>query len=320
MTALLALNGTKVTLGAQVGIPGGEGTVYKVRGSDSLVAKIYHPDKRTKQRYEKLLAMLDNPPREIEVRDRETGRMVPTIAWPRTILIGPDKRFKGFVMSALDHTTAGQLRVMTNPAARKQLPWTQKLRLGYRAYIALNLSRVVRLLHETNVVIGDFNEFNVMVSPTLLVTIIDCDSMQIWDARSGKHHLCGVTAGGYTAPELMGPNKLDPRKPIPERSDLFNLAVHIYFLLMEKHPFRNGIYSAGGERPSAEQFAIMGEWRGKAHGKLKATESNGFDPYHFLPYRITGLFERAFEPSGRNRPSAKEWELELTRFIGDWKG
>ena len=44
---------------------------------------------------------------------------------------------------------------------------------------ARNLAAALRALHESDYVIGDLNESNVMVTPSALVTVIDADSFQV---------------------------------------------------------------------------------------------------------------------------------------------
>ena len=65
---------------------GGEGAVYEVIGRPGLVAKIYHENKRSQKRYEKLSAMVSIP-----------ANTLPECAWPQELLF-QDGAFCGFVM------------------------------------------------------------------------------------------------------------------------------------------------------------------------------------------------------------------------------
>lgn len=311
-------DGRPLRLGKPLGKPGGEGAVYSIMGEPRSVAKILHRAKRSPVREAKINAMLASKPPLRAIEERKTGHKVPTLAWPEAMVL-EDGVFAGFVMGALDLGHAAEIAIIENPQRRKNRPWTAEMGLGLRSFVAMNLAFVVGQVHHVGAVIGDFNERNVIVSRALIVSIIDCDSMQIRD-QAGRYHLCEVFSPGFLAPEMVG---RDLRRVVrPVSSDLFTLAVHIYCLLMDRHPFRNGIYSGPGDKPSAEALAREGQWRGRARGVLRPTEVNGLDPRSFLPQSTVALFERAFESGSqepRLRPSALEWQQELGRFIGDWK-
>lgn len=310
-------DGRLIQLGEQLGKPGGEGTVYRVKGHNSLVAKILHNPRRDATREAKIRAMLDSKPPLRTTQDRKSGKAVPTLAWPEVMVL-EDGKFAGFLMGALDLAQAVEIAVIENPQRRTNRPWTKDMGLGLRSFVAMNLAFVVSQVHGVGAVIGDFNERNVIVSRALIVSIIDCDSMQVKDP-SGRHFFCEVFSPGFLAPELVGK---DLRKAVrPVSSDLFTLAVHVYCLLMDRHPFRNGIYLVG-DKPSADILARQGQWRGRAGGVLRPTEAKGLDPRVFLPQSMITLFERAFESGATApslRPSAMEWQQELARFIGGWK-
>jgi DNA-binding helix-hairpin-helix protein with protein kinase domain len=299
-----------------LGKPGGEGTVFGVSGQSDMVVKIYHSNKVNATRQAKVRAMVANKPRQRSTRDRQSGKTVPVLAWPEDTVLR-DGQVCGFTMRAVDMSQAVEIHNIESPFARDARPWTKDLGLGLRANIALNLAFLVGQVHSVGAVIGDFNERNVLVSKSLLVCMIDCDSMQIRD--SSGCYPCTVFQSGFFAPELIGK---DLNKTVRRASsDLFSLAVHIYCLLLDRHPFRNGIYTSSGEKPANDILAKQGQWRGRSGGILKIEKSQ-IDPRVFLPPGTIALFERAFQSGAANpdlRPSASEWEAELRKFIGDWK-
>jgi DNA-binding helix-hairpin-helix protein with protein kinase domain len=64
-----------------------------------------------------------------------------------------------------------------NPRLRaKTLPSFNR---RYLHRTARNLAAAMRALHESEYVVGDLNESNVMVTPSALVTLIDTDSFQV---------------------------------------------------------------------------------------------------------------------------------------------
>lgn len=313
-------DGKPLVLGQQLGSPGHEGTVYRVHRRHDMVAKVFHPDKRTPERIAKISAMIANKPEPRTARDKLTSSDVPTIAWPEEILYANGSAV-GFLMRGLDHAHAVEIAKIENPAMRKRLNWGFPIGLGIRSYMAMNLAFAVSGVHAIGAVIGDFNKTNVMVSKSLIVSIIDCDSMQILDG-AGRYHYCLVFTPGFLAPELhqsVGELHSTVRTTY---SDLFTLAVHIYCLVLDRHPFQNGIFHGPNERPGGDALARSGQWRGRAGGYLRATEKGQLDPAKLLPPSMMTLFRRAFETgvtSPHERPSAIEWQRELRTFLGDWR-
>lgn len=311
--------GKPVILGQRMGDPGHEGTVYAIQKRPELVAKVLHHDKRTPERISKLRAMVARKPAPRTAKDKVTGAEVPTIAWPEEMLF-ENGLVVGFVMRALDRTRTVEIVKIENPSMRSNIGWGIPLGLGIRSYIAMNLAFAASRVHAVDAVIGDFNQRNVMVSKSLIVSIIDCDSMQIRDIE-GRFHFCDVFTPGFLAPELhqyLG--RLD-RQVRTIHSDLFTLAVHIYCLFLDRHPFQNGIYRGPGENPMGDALAKSGQWRGRPGGYL-LPEKGQQDPAMLLPPNLMTLFRRAFEVGVTNpqsRPSAAEWQDEIRTFLGDWK-
>ncbi|WP_256843046.1 hypothetical protein [Ornithinimicrobium cryptoxanthini] len=312
-------NGQHLVPGQQLGT-GGEGTVFRVPQRPEMVAKVFRPDKRTPERIAKIRAMVAHKPEPRATKSKVYGVEIPTIAWPEEILY-ENGSVVGFLMRALDHAHTVSIWKLESRAESKELAWGIPIGLGIRSYIAMNLAFSVSRLHAIDVVIGDINHSNAMVSKSLIVSIIDCDSMQIRDTL-GRYHYCEAFTPGFLAPELHASlNKLGSTVRTPY-SDLFTLAVHIYSLLLECHPFQNGKYHGPGDKPGGDALARSGQWRGRVGGVLRATEKGQQDPAVLLPSSMMVLFRRAFEAGvskPHERPSAVEWQRELRTFLGDWR-
>ncbi len=308
-------DGTVVRLDRAVSKRGGLGTVFTVEGASESVAIILHEGQRTPRIHDKLRAMTRMEPPSRPATDKSTSAVVPTVAWPEALLT-EDGAFCGYLMPRVDLSVAVPIAVVENPARREQRDWTSELGIEKRAIVAMNLAFLLGQIHQTGVVVGDLNQSSVVVSASLIVTFLDCCSMQIKDSQ-GRDHLCEASTPGFVAPELVGKDLQAHARSAS--SDLFNLAVHVYLLLLDRHPFRNGIYTGSGEKPAAEVLAQRGQWRGRRGGVLAATEPRSLDPQTFLPQPLLRLFERAFEDGATSpdkRPTEAEWITALREFVG----
>jgi hypothetical protein len=166
------------------------------------------------------------------------------------------------------------------------------------------------VLHDAGVVIGDFNLKNIRVSKQALVTLIDCDSMQITDPAGGERFFCSVVMPEFLPPELVGASL---HKTVRHPSgDLYALAIHLYQLLLQgEHPFR-GMWTGNGEKPQIPDLARDGMWALRSGGSLTPRPSAiGAD---ILPANVLELFRRAFEDGAGDpgrRPSAAQWRDAL---------
>lgn len=318
-------SGRAVELGRELA-SAGEGRVTDVVGQPKLVAKIFHTefvgvagpaDLRRKQaglarKRSKVAAMVKQKP--VGWRDG-SGHVV--LAWPEDVLL-EGSTIVGFVMPKIDLSDVLELHQVANPSDRADpMPngpqWGRGVNFRHLSHIALNLAAAVGTAHIGGAVIGDFNERNVLVKPTTLVTLVDCDSMQV---RQGNDiYLCEVGRPEFTAPELQG---ADTRTVVrTPASDLFALAIHIYMLLLDgAHPFQAGEWTGRGERPGAAQRIKRGYYSGGPKSPVRPMRSAL--PMTFLPPDILTLFEKAFNVGVNNpeaRPTGADWRVALTKMI-----
>ena len=302
-------DGRQLTLGAVLA-KAGEGTIYAIDGDPTLVAKVYHADRKDlTDKSAKLAAMISAPPVGITQSDGFT-----VLTWPQQLLTTDDGR-SGYVMAKVDTANAVEIHSLSNPVNRADpLPtapqWTRHATWGHLVNVAANLCLAVDAVHSVSAVIGDFQERNILVNDTTRVTLVDCDSMQFIDA-DGHRYLCPVGRPEFTAPELVGTDlSTTPRHP---SSDLFALAVHIHLLLMAgNHPFLRGAWTGPGEQPDALTLAKSGEWAGGPGSRLHTHPLA--PPPAYLPTAVQALFVRAFTDGARtpqSRPTAAEWRAAL---------
>lgn len=307
MATYTRLDGRPVTLGAQLGLPGGEGVVYAVDGALDLAAKIYHQP--SVERITKVRAMLANRP-----EDPTSARGHLTLAWPVDLLTSDTGAAAGFLMPRLNTKTALGFINLYNPKTRQRVApaftWEYLLRT------ARNLSSALAALHERGYVVGDLNESNIFVTNTAQVTLIDCDSLQVPGAN-GAVYRCAVGREEYTPPELHGVALAAvDRTPV---HDVFGLGVLLFQLLLEgQHPFL-GVWHGPGSPPELAARIRAGQCP-YAPGKAGViTPMPRGLPFATLPPDLQGLFIRCFgdghtDPSAR--PSAQVWLRALIDVEG----
>lgn len=216
---------------------GGEARIYAAPAN--LAAKIYHRPDEAQAR--KLAIMVAHPP-----RDPMLSRGHSSIAWPvdRLREVGGGGRVVGFLMPRVRGLRP--LVEFYNPKLRRQNCPFFDYRYLHRT--ARNLAAAVAAVHSRGHVVGDLNESNVLASETALVTLVDTDSFQVRDPKTGATHRCPVGKPEFTPPELQGKafRKLDRST----EHDAFGLAVLLFQLLMEgAHPFAGIVPGREDPRP-----------------------------------------------------------------------
>lgn len=296
-TLLRREKGKPLRLGREIDA-GGEGKIYTVVGEPSLVAKIYH--RYSPERAAKLECMLANPPVD---PTRSQGHI--SIAWPTERIFDAAGRCIGFLMPYIDTSNSYPLLKLYNPKDRREtLPGFSWL---YLLHTARNLVSVLQSLHERGYVVGDLNESNILVTSTALITLVDCDSIQV---RSGQRiFLCPVGKPEYTAPELQGCNFSQVERT--SSHDNFGLAVIIFLLLMEgRHPF-TGIWRGSGTPPTLE--ANIRNRNFPYLGNSQLLPPKNALPFDILPRSLQHLMrrsltrERSFWLFFRKRPGPQTW-------------
>lgn len=292
--------GQPVVLGPRLG-SGGEANIHAVYGRPDLVAKIYFQP--TRARLEKLRRMIASPP-----TDPSAAQGHVSTCWPkRQLFVRGYTDSVGFLMQKIDYSTNRPVFMLYNPMNRREVApgftWDYLLRT------AVNIANVVDAIHDCGYVIGDLNESNFLVSDRVLVTLIDCDSMQVPNARGGVFR-CTVGKPEFTAPELQG---ADFRQIDREKAhDNFALGVMMFYLLMEGvHPFA-GIWQGSGPDLALEQRILRGE--SPYVGNTNVAPMPFAMAFEFLPHPLRTLFVRCFG-YGRSepalRPAAHEWRQAL---------
>lgn len=299
---------------------GGEGEVYEIAGKHNLVAKIYFDSKFTptlessnprQELKEKIETMLEQP-----VNPYING--VLSVAWPQDILTNQQGLFVGYTMPRVN----SKYHIFAASRERERVKLYPNYTWKTAVLIAYNLTLAVKVIHNTNAVVGDMNPNNIMLDEKGHVTLIDTDSFNITNKRTGKIYKCSVGVPEMLPPELQGKNLAKSNSVFSKQTDSFALSIHIFNLLMNNcHPF--GCVGLNKSQSSSSNNPVV---HNIVKGKCPyVTNSNGTTSpdapdVMMLPKEVRQLFDRVFSYSSSTavkadtiskRPSAQEWQNAL---------
>ena len=306
-----------ISLTESLGV-GGEGTVFAPSSDPSIVCKIYHErvlEERSAALNRKLTAMIDSPP-EDPMLDAGT----PTFAWPQELVFTDSNhtRFLGFIMPCIRHSFP--LHKLYSAVDRKQLTFpTDSAGRPLPDYFVMtaaarNLAEAFRLLHTRGYVMADVNEDNIRFRTDATVSLIDNDSFQVRDRKSGEKFLVPVMKAEYWPVDSLD---LHARgEALTPAHDQFGLAIFLFRLLMNGvHPF-HGMGAAGEDPPSSVENIAAGRF------PFLSAHSDGLRPpfhapsYSSLPGELREYFQGSFVAGTRSpsaRADAQTWVKALDR-------
>ncbi|MBL7914381.1 MAG: hypothetical protein JNL49_04980 [Bacteroidia bacterium] len=289
---------------------GGEGTVYRVKGTGAFAnscVKIYHPQKRTGARKNKVEFMIQNKPQVVS-----SANFI--ICWPTEMVFDGNRTFIGFVMP-LAFSGSEKLYELTTTKIPKrlQLHWGKFDRatssgIEKRLKVCVNIAIAIHSIHQSGkYAIVDYKPQNILITNEGKISITDVDSFQIANNGSVLFY-SEVATPEYAPPEA---SRLNPsRTLVPESWDRFSLAVSFYEILFGIHPYAatcDGQYHAATTIGEKIQKGLFVHGSKKSYLTVIPTIHNNF--LH-LPTSLGRLFIKAFEEGHTNnnvRPSAEEW-------------
>lgn len=297
---------------------GGEGNLYIIESPSKyrhLVAKIYHPKRRTALRHQKILYLHEHPPKKF-------GKNSPvTLVWPQELLFDENKDFVGFLMPRVAGEKLELLSLPNIPKKHAEV-WNDfdfgvDLKLKKRLDLCYKISSSIQYVHNTErYILVDMKPDNIMVTPEGKVSLVDLDSVEVVENGETLYD-APVATPEYTPPDsYLKNNAVDPTQEDPW--DRFGMAVIFYKVLLGIHPY------AASAKPPYDQYTSL--YQKIEHGlfvhnpqvrsKLLAIPER-HERYQKLPLKIQQLFERCFidghhEPFAR--PSAEEWVRVLKAY------
>lgn len=270
---------------------GGEGSVFSVTSvsgldflpdADKLVAKIYHEGHGDKS---KVRAMLLSPP------DSDS------VAWPLAALFAGSE-FKGFLMKKLDFSSNRPWSDLAHSGTRRKT--AQDFDVMYAMTAVRNFAVALDDVHSAGHYVGDVNESNMFVGSDAQVMLVDTDSAQVVDPKSGKVFACLVGKPEYTAAEISHGKLKDNERTV--ESDMFGFAVAAYQMLLGgPHP-ADGIYKGSDDPPPVIEKIRQGVFpalQGGRSGKFKAPPRVAVSG---IPSEVQSILLRALDPDPKKRP------------------
>jgi len=187
---------------------GGEGVIYSLDEDKTLVAKIYHKGKKviSKQKFD-FLQKLD---KTLFITPKE--------------LLQKSNKTVGYTMMLVDSSYL-PISALFNTAYCSKNGISAKIKLA----IAQKLSKAVEKAHSQQIIIGDLNQFNILVNKNGDVKLIDTDSYEI----PNEIHT-GIMLDEIRDYYYQG--------KVSEQSDFFALAIIIFYMFTFTHPYK-GIHS-----------------------------------------------------------------------------
>jgi serine/threonine protein kinase len=207
-------------------------------------------------------------------------------------------------MHRVDFSTNVPVLELYNPRDRQRV--APGFTWSYLVRTAANIASVVEAVHACGYVIGDLNESNFLVSDQALVTLVDCDSIQVPKPDRAGFFRCTVGKPEFTPPELQGMDFSQTDRD--STHDNFALGVMIFQLLMEGvHPYA-GVWHGAGEPPPLEDRIRAGD--SPYAGSTRTTPMPAAVSFEILPVSLRSLILRCFGDGQHNpssRPAAREW-------------
>ena len=280
---------------------GGEGSIYRIEGHSSMVAKIYHAGKATSAKQRKLEVMLANAPKRVSKACH--------IAWPKALLFDESGQFVGFTMPAAKQGS-DELCAFTHKTRRERHHPQTTRRAFYR--MAINLYHALDAVHSMGHVIGDFNPNNILCRENGSVTLIDTDSFSILEPNTFTTYPCEVGMNDYIAPEIQNRNRREITWK--KEHDFFALAVHLFQILMEnRHPF--AATPIAGVAPAEYAASLIAKG---VYPHIRNSETNADYITDILPPALKRAFTRSFVDGFKNpkqRLSPTEWGSLLKKEL-----
>ena len=204
---------------------GGEGVIFRVKGDDTVVVKIFKDedisDARAFYSRKKVQLLLQKKMKH------------DSVCFPIAGVYDASNQLAGYVMPKVTGVELNKLLIGSQITIKKHFGENASRKETVRLCIAF--LETVKYLHDENIVIGDLRTENIMVVSPEKIVIIDTDSFQL------NEFPCPVGTALYTPPERITEDfrGMDKSKFMRTKSDdMFAVATILFQILMpSKEPY-----------------------------------------------------------------------------------
>ncbi len=288
---------------------GKEAIIYKTK--TSLVAKIYHAECRTARRLEKLNLLLNTP-----------NLAYACICFPKALLYNGEGEVVGYLMSMAKGEPLSLFLEDRHTWQTRFPDWSRE----DLVHLAFTIADKIKFLHSRNILLGDLDPANMLVVSQKEVYFVDMDSVQLNDLP------CPTGKPLYTPPELLKRHKGDPFDFSETMRDVGNenyaLAVLVFRILMV------GYLPCSQPTGDEDADGVMQKWEAsllwnRANPPARELMTGWFIWSH-MTLKLRKIFRKIFTEAAsgetrspynvQERPSAKQWCLELSGYMQTLKG
>jgi len=184
---------------------GGEGRIMLLRNDPDKVAKLYHPHITPLSELKfNFLTELDES----------------LFVKPLHLLFDKSKKVAGYIMKYLDNSYFPLSQLFSKNFCIKN-----NISAGYKTTIAEKLLKALLQAHTLNLIVGDFNQYNILINLNADVKLIDTDSYQVPGTQHSGLLLEDIRDYLYSG-------------VISIQSDYFAISVLVFYLFTYLHPFK----------------------------------------------------------------------------------
>lgn len=287
---VVTASGRQIRLGKKVS-EGGEGVIYET-SDPALVCKIYHLDKLTSGKRQKIELMT-------------TRRVVqPGICWPTDTVVNRFEEFVGYLMPRAQGRTM-QTSMFVKPVLLKTFPAWGRIDL---VNLCLAFLAHVEYLHKLNVLIGDINPQNLLVTQdSQKIGLVDTDSFQV------EGFPCPVGTVNFTAPEIQGLGYETFMRTI--QHELFAVATMLFMILFPgKPPYSQQGGGSPADNIKAQKFPYRNFSDKENFSGENAPKGSWGIIWNHLSRDLREAFHQTF--SNNKRLTIQQWTALLQRYRG----
>lgn len=314
----LANSNTTITVEDTPFASGGEGSLFRIAAPAThkkYVLKLYHPNKRSQERIQKIAHLVANPPADVEENI--------AIVWPVAQVLENGK-FVGCLMPFAKGVKLEMLCLAKLPKKYRKrwarFDLSHSTAQNYRLRVGFNLAVALYQIHaKEQYVLVDLKPDNVLLQPNGLIGLVDLDSVAVLKDQQVIFP-APVATPEYTPPEHYVEDTVLYEDVHPVW-DSFSFGVILYKVLFGIHPFTASAGFPYEHLVSLHQKIEHGLFvHAKEHKHVLKVVPPLHQAFHQLPEELKGLFMRCFEDGHHTplaRPRAEEWCAALLLAIND---